>query len=442
MDASAPKDPASSTGSLREPFRKLGWRFWITFLIACAIAEGGEFLLDKLREPGRDYSGFADSVITATGLYQRIVSAPRNPLVHFTVVVEINPNQDLPAVSASNVCPERAFLAELLTKIDSFSPAEIVIDKYFGRDSCSADDPGTVALRQTIATIRQHEPVLVGLRARDVEAGVRHGSVIDPSLEFDQANPGAQTAIVNIAYDNRTLPLQWQLYESPQSLSAGKSIVLDTVSLAAAKLYDPHLLRKNPRLQQLIDSGAQPFIGFLDIGKFAFAHYYAGQVLCGASVPDQLDWRTCDRHKGTSPAADLRGKIFLIGETDSDRDQHYSVVGRVAGFYLQANYVEALLDDRVYTSAGDIVNYGFAFAFLVALELILVIFEHNPVRAVAMIGGLILAGAGLLYLIILHLKVYIDPFPVGITAVLIKILHLVYSYVRREPPPAAQLTHQ
>jgi hypothetical protein len=99
------------------PFRVLGWRFWITFVIACAISEGGELIVERIERSGGERSAIADSLITVSGLYQRIVTAPRNPVVHFTSVVEIDPERDLPGVSASNVCAEREFMARLLSRI-------------------------------------------------------------------------------------------------------------------------------------------------------------------------------------------------------------------------------------------------------------------------------------------------------------------------------------
>ncbi|TMH12882.1 MAG: CHASE2 domain-containing protein, partial [Betaproteobacteria bacterium] len=177
------------------------------------IAEGAEIGFEHLREADGSHSGLSESLVTVSGLYQRILTAERHPVVRFTAVVEIDPDKDLPGISAANVCAERDFLAHLLTRIDAANPAVIVIDKYFGRTTCTADDPATKALARTVETIRHNRPVLVGLRTRDLAPAAEHGgkasAFIEESLAFGPADLAAsQEAIVNIALDNRRLPLQ------------------------------------------------------------------------------------------------------------------------------------------------------------------------------------------------------------------------------------------
>ncbi len=428
---SAPKQPAHTRLKewLWKPFGQLKARFWVTFFLACAIVEGAELTVDKLQESAGDPSGMASSLVVATGLYQRIVTSPRTPLVRAVALVEIDSGNDLPGVSAVNVCDERAFLARLLLRIDESSPAVIVIDKYFGRHSCRTDDPGTKALREAIAIIRSHRPLVVGVRARAPESATSGASVIEPSLTLGGPNPTSQEGILNIAADNRRLPLQWNVYEDERSAArGGDPVVRDTLALATVKLYDATLLEQNSRLRRFLARGEQPFIAFLQSGQFLLAHHYASELICNPDAARPDDWRNCQVR--SAPPPELRNRIVLVGENSPDADQHSSVIGHVAGFYLQANYIEALLDNRLYASGGPLLDYGFAFLFLFGLEVILAISEHDPVHAVSLIVALLLAAVLLLYLIVLHFGVYIDPLPVGLTAVLIKISHLVYAHVR------------
>jgi hypothetical protein len=250
---------------------------------------------------------------------------------------------------------------------------------------------------------------------------------------------GAETSqlragIINIANDNRRLPLQWQIYADEQSVRGAKPFVHDTLALAAAKSYDADLLRKSPRLAHLIDAGEQPFVGFLTVRQFQYSHVYAHELCGNSQAEGRASPTSCDGNGGS--LAPLRNRVVIIGENDPDRDSMPTIIGRLPGFYVQANYVEALLDDRYYTPGGPILDYGFAFVFLVGLELILVLCHHNALKAAALTVGLLVSTAALLYVTIMLASVYIDPIAVSGSALLIKLLHFIYGFVKREPPPA------
>jgi hypothetical protein len=419
------------------PLRHLRWRFWVTFLLACAVAEGGEFLFEHLLSSG-DRPALAESLVTATGLYQRLVTARRHPIERFTAIVEIDPRNDSLPVSDANVCAERDFLAHLLVRINSANPAMIVIDKYFGQDTCPPpDDAGTKALIEAVDTARANRAIVVGSKTDTVAVSFAGGTtrqvpVLAPALSFGPDDKHFREGIVNISADNRRLPLQWLIYPSREAIAAGTRVVRDTFALSVAKLYDANLMEKSPRLSRLIANGEQPFIGFLDIHDFKWAHLYASE-LCDTPrhAPDQ--WRHCTSEQ--PPPEVLTHRIVLIGENDPDRDEFPSIVGRLPGFYLQANYIEALLDDRYYTPGGPWLDYGVAFLFLVALELILVVYHHDVIRIVFFCACLVVGSGIFLYLAIMLASVYIDPVAVSATAILIKLLHEVYGYVQRETPP-------
>ncbi len=413
-------------------FRSLGHKFWLTFFLACGLAIGAEVLIEKLLHSTHD-PGFAASIVTATGLYQRIVTKPRHPVIKYTTIVEINSELDIPTISSSNVCAQRAFLARLLWRISDASPSMIVIDKYFGRDSCSLDDDGTRALVRAVQEIRRRHPLVVGVRVKELRSGQRGASYIEPSLDFGKTAPPPQEGILNIARDNRKLPLQWRVYSSAEEATSSAPITRDTLALTVAKLHDPKLFLKYPKLEQMLAHGAQPFIGFLRPEAFGLSHMYASEVLCGQRLAKDEKWQDCEKTK-TDPGI-LRNRIVLIGENDGDRDQHVSILGRIAGLYLQGNYIEALLDDRYYAAGGAVLDYGFAFLFLLCLELILIVCHGQIVRAIIMIVGLLTLTCLILYLILMFLHVYIDPLPVSLTGVVIKILHLASAYAQRAVLP-------
>jgi hypothetical protein len=154
---------------LLAPLRRLKKDFWITFLIAVLISAGGEFAFaSALRSLNGD---LANSLLALTGFYQRLVTAPHTPMVHYTVLVEINDQRDIPGVSALNVCDERNFLSHLLLRIDAANPAVIVVDKYFGKSTCdSMHSAGTLDLIRTVESIRRKGHLIVtGLRTPELE---------------------------------------------------------------------------------------------------------------------------------------------------------------------------------------------------------------------------------------------------------------------------------
>lgn len=426
--------PTAPPQKFSDHFRRLGWRFWIGFLVACVIVEGGEFLADRALESA-DEGAVAHTLFGAAGIYQRAVNMPRSPIDRYTAIVEINPKDDTPDVSQHNVCDEREFVATLIERIASASPALIAIDKYFGRDTCKTNVAGTRHLIQTIANTRMTLPVIVGLHAAELTAEqqrqARATSALDPPLSFGDGSDGGlrEAGLLNIAHDNRQLPLEWLVYGEPDDPPNRKDpLQLDTLAFAVAKAFDPHLLDKSPRLKRILDEGEQPFIGFIGKQDFRYTHFYAGDVVCGPGRVRPSDVTNCLAGKRPAPV-DLRNKIVLIAENDSseDVDVHESVIGKVPGFYLQANYIEGLLDDRYYPSAGRFADYGFGFLFLFAMELILVVYEEEPLSAVMWIAGLIVLGFALIFLVTMNLRVYLNPVPVAGVAILIKSGHIIFG---------------
>ena len=97
---------------------------------------------------------------------------------------------------------------------------------------------------------------------------------------------------------------------------------------------------------------------------------------------------------------------------------------------LQANYVEALLDQRFFEPAHPIFNYLLGFVIFLIFDYILLIYEHNVVQAV---GGVLVLGivsVGLLYLLIMHLGWYLNPAAVSLLAIVIKLSHLFTGKVQ------------
>jgi CHASE2 domain-containing sensor protein len=162
-----------------------------------------------------------------------------------------------------------------------------------------------------------------------------------------------------------------------------------------------------------------PDISFLDLKQFNHFRFLAGYVLCGRDVKPGENAIACSGQGRELKV--LRGKVVLIGELNRDEDEHSTVMGRIPGLYLQANFIEALLDDRYYQGMPDL-NYALGFAFLVCLEAILVFLGSSWVKKAAAIAILVLGILSLLYIIISDLHWYVNPLPIFTLVLLLRAL--------------------
>jgi hypothetical protein len=91
-------------------------------------------------------------------------------------------------------------------------------------------------------------------------------------------------------------------------------------------------------LTRLLDPVQHPYISFLGTDQFKQFRFLAGFVLCGHEVTRGEDSIACPGWASELKA--LSGKIVLVGEVSRDEDEHSSVMGRIPGLYLQANFIE------------------------------------------------------------------------------------------------------
>ena len=421
-------------------------RFVLLFLLACLLTLGLEALAEHaIDSASKTQPGFAPSVFELSGVYQTIVaSGPAKPGPRFAAVVVLEPSRD---PSLLNICKQRAFLAALLGAVAKLSPTLIVIDKYFGATSCPLEGSSTIALQTTIREVGRSIPIVVGRR---VDVGKRtgtHGPEGWPRLL--PALPLAQDAkihegIVNVDQDTRRLPLGWTVQTDD-----GRVVWRRTLALEAAQIHDPTLLDKSPRLARLIRDHQHPYIGFLSLHALeTYATFTTDDIFCA---------RPEERHRvkagcpATAPrdTGYLSGRIALIGEYNMDLDSHFSVVGEVPGYILQANYVEALLDGRYFRAVDGWVNYVAGFLIYLAFHWVLITHHHAlqvsagwrvPLVLLQALGwsiAVIVVTIGLLYLIVVHAGWYVNPSAIGMLALVIKFSELIFAKV-----PSAEGDHR
>jgi class 3 adenylate cyclase/CHASE2 domain-containing sensor protein len=376
------------------------------FLAACIFSFGSDAWLDHGLNSGES-NGLNQLALSFSGLYQGIVAQPRYPMPRYTAVIEIDPELDPGSISLHDICGQRKMMTALLRKVAIAMPGVIVIDKYFGQGSCS--DEVNVPLARAISDISRRIPVVVGRRV------VESAGYLLLSLPLE----GAREAIVNIDPDTRKLPLKWRIFASKEDIVSGAAEWRETLALKAADAYEGgQLLLRHPRLQRLLDPVQHPYISFLGTDQFKQFRFLAGYVLCGREVMPGEDASACP---GWAPELKaLSGKVVLIGELNRDEDEHSTVIGRISGLYLQANFIEALLDDRYYRGT-PVVNYVIGFAFVVCLELTLA-FVRNSWRRLAAISVLFAAMLFVVYVVIADFHLYVNPLPLVALALIARAL--------------------
>lgn len=125
-------------------------------------------------------------------------------------------------------------------------------------------------------------------------------------------------------------------------------------------------LKDESKLNDMRDNSQHPYTSFID--PRSFSHAKALSFLC--SGKDKTDIESlfsvsCAAY--ASPDADVRGQVVLIGDDVQGRDRHQLLGRDIAGVYLQANYIESLLDGRYLRPIGPVGNVAFLIAWLVVL---------------------------------------------------------------------------
>jgi hypothetical protein len=227
--------------------------------------------------------------------------------------------------------------------------------------------------------------------------------------------------VINIDVDSRRLALGWTIRRNSKSEPEWRN----AIALEAARAYDSKLLTKYPSLQQLITSGDYPYLSVIPRGDFT--SYLAGDILCASDEQQPGMSEPCGRRKSRNEDLQyLRGRIAIIGEISRDMDVHFTVIGQVPGVVLQANYVEALLDERYFRPVSPWVDYLIGFLFFVAVEAAL--HQRSALRG---LGYLIAVSAFtllLLFLTVRHLGYYVNP--VTISALVLGVKLIVWLFGR------------
>jgi len=384
------------------------------------LTYGAEFWLHRAVEAsGQSHNFLTQSLFGLETFYHQLVTASRTPAPRFTSLVTLSDTSSPAGVSFLNVCSERNFLGEALKSLSHAKVKVVVIDKFFGDATCPKDDPGTLNLMRGVkALCAAHITLVVGRKVSDASHyQTPKGRVysLDPSLAFAPVASCVTEGVVNINPDLRRVVLWWP---NVQPVS-GSHYAPPTLALAASLAASPSFMR-NGRLAGWTPDAPAPYVSFVRRGQFEDYNIAARDLVC--SAPGSPEWRGCEDAELSQKVRNLAdGRVVIIGEDVMGFDTHDTVVGEMPGYFLQANYIESLLDDRLIRPVPEYLNVLAGFMFFAAFEY--VAWRHHQRRLYAFgLICLLVAGTGLVvYLSVTLLGYYLNPATIGLLAVLLRL---------------------
>ena len=341
----------------------------------------------ELRERG-------DTQESAETYAQIAASGHRDVRSRRVTVIPLREDTD-PARILNNVCEQRWYLARLVPQLADAGATAIVFDKFFGPDSCDKSDEGTSNL--ICAVQRSRAPVVVGVESHVPQVDPKNVCLIlSGSLNFGDkrdanGTPEAQSAvkegITRLNSDPRKIPLNWFSYQDDMAFDTGKEPTdTGTLSSVAATLVDKDLQNESG-LVQLRATAQHPFSSF--ISPDALSRADALSILCTSPAKAEIVARynvDCAKHPPSD--AEIRGRVVVIGEDVPGRDRHTLLGNDVAGVYLQANYIESLLDDRYLRPFGAGWNLALLALWVVFLYLVFWI-QPEVALVISLVVGLL-----------------------------------------------------
>jgi hypothetical protein len=416
--------------------RRARWlRKFVLFVVACIATYGLEHMaIHYLAHSEGAAATLSQSLFGGRELYRSAVAAwPRRLVPRYTALVYIDPQADPTADGlAGNICEQRDYLAQLLPAIVERQPALIVIDRSFSRAPCRSNDP-TPRLQAAIAQASARLPVVLGLYIEKEEAGGSEAGVPVRSVLKTMALPVApllREGIMNLDTDTTRIALGWTVRRE----EGGAPAWVDGLALAAAGAYDPLLFEKYPRLRALVAARSNPYMSLIEPRDLVV--FQGGDLLCALAAPTARMQPPCAERRVSAVDVDyLRGRIVIVGERSPTLDRHRSVIGEggdVQGMDLQANALEALLDQRYFAPVPTWINYLVGFLFFVAIEAALVS-AGGVVRTLLWIAAAAAVTFLLMSLTVRYLGFYVNPVTVSLPVLIVKLLgwfgELTYSFV-------------
>ncbi len=363
--------------------------------------------------------------------YQRWSNGPRAHQSRYTAVVTLN-QDDFPVLREA--CKQRAAVAKLLPILVQAGASEVVLDLAFTRKICPetenehATSDLTAGLRKAAAEV----PVIVGQASFTVreDTDETHSAhlraqglgeddlVVKPIIELPFEDPHFQisSGLIRSNLDPRKVPLSWPAYKEEGDKVApapsGK-----TLSWMAALAYRAPFPDGTVELDNLLRDGRHPFTSLLE--RSAFIRVRAAALMCKDHSSDTL--QACPDGPPADVRRQLAGKIVLLGWEDDPRDLVETPIGKLPGVFVQANYIESLLDSRCLHLISTAWQFGLSALWFGFIELSFLVYSKSIEKALAGAVVVFMVGAFLFYYVaVVNLGFYLALLPPSFVAILLR----------------------
>jgi hypothetical protein len=336
-------------------------------------------------------------------LYQRYATAEfRKPRTHYVRLILLS-EKAVPNEVTANACERREYIATLLRRLATLAPAVIALDIEFRRDACNDNKNSCEMaenLRKAVREVSQTIPIImaqgeIAANETDQAGDLQVKGLSDRDLILRAHDPFEgnllRFGLPRLACETRAAPLFWRVYgnkntperkpaaqfEAPAGDSADNCgsteagtvlkpppeelpVVLSmeprwepAFAYQVARTYDSDL---DGVLNRFVSDNRAPFISFIPESGF-----------------DQIPLDSLYENLPTDELRNtLRGKIVLIAQPSASDVFRDTPLGTTYGYVLQANYIEALLDDRYFLPARPWIELVLT---ILGILIILLIFE-------------------------------------------------------------------
>jgi hypothetical protein len=338
----------------------------------------------------------------------------------------------------SGPCSKRALLTKLLPAINAARPAMIVVDLALTgedtSDSCASDAPETSALISGIETAAKTTPLVIGQATISLdemtddkatqlrERGFGENDLLlRKPMSVSPETSNVSFGLIRFNQDLEKVPVLWFAHQD--EISGAKAV--PALGFVAAQMYRSAFPEGLRRLQMLADARYHPVAAFLPQTDFATVN--AIDVIC-RKPPQNHDWLNCTDPEaaGTSVTPQLHGRVVVIGISDNTNDLWATPVGRMPGYAVHANYIEALLDARAYRPLGFWLTCLLSLVWLVLVEMPFWILKNQLQKGLLFsvaVSIIILFLAK--YVALVNFGLYISLFAPSVLLLGVSLLHVV-----------------
>jgi CHASE2 domain-containing sensor protein len=411
---------------------------FLVYLLACSIP----FLIENAAEfsqllPG----GVKDALGSASRTYQRWLAGPRGAESRYTALVALNQAAFPGAITEA--CRQREIIATLLPRLVEQGPQIIAIDLAFLPDSCPPDphQSWTPQLKAALAAASARVPIVLGQSARDLQEVPEeqrrnltaqnfnpNGLLLNAVMEVPGA-AGIRYGLMRTNADFRRVPLEWPAYE----MSGAQVNYLEmrpSLSLAAARLARSGFPAGSAAIDDFVNRTTHPYTTLL--AEEDFIRVPAADLLCGTSFAGS----SCATPDAARQARErLRGKIAVVAWQDDARDVHATPVGNLPGALLHANFIESLLDNRLFHPLSFRWQAGLSLLWFALIEWPFHIWPQAVPRAfLAALGSLGVFAFVIYYVVVINTGWYLALLPPSVVALM---LRSWYQWSQNRPHKAA-----